>query len=1036
MVILNGDQAPFMARDTLSLEAMAGTILEDKYRLIRVLGSGAMAHVYEAEQIRLGRSVAVKIMRVALVSDKRSIERFRTEALAASRINHPNAIAIYDVGVTRESVPYMVMEHLRGTTLAQGLADKNFSVERIVSVGAQILSALEEAHGCGVIHRDLKSENVVLETRRDGSDFVKVLDFGIAAFVGSADQSIVGTPEYMAPEQIRGEPPHAATDIYAMGIMLYEMVCGRTPFAGVALSALLERHLTEIPAPPSRIASCPPALEDVILRALEKEPKRRFGDAREMRGALLAVVGSAGRTCPSCGERVLLGMRFCSACGADQGEGVGRSTLAYAAPQLPRVAPERPRPTRLTFDLSSSGAMFLGRDAESAELGAFLDAEPGGASTMAVVGQTGVGKARLVLEALHARSGEVVSFVAAPDPSGHQLSWYPILSMIEAVHGLPPRPTYDELTHALAQVALPARDAPGLAELFAVEGPLAPLELAVRRRETFAAAARTLAAAAQRWPRTVLCFIDADKYDQPSRKLIELLAQQVHGPSVRIVVTQATEELVPPDAKILRLEGLPTADAQGFLTLLIGDERAAALGRARLMDLTAGVPAAIQQLAGWLSLDNDPAQAPERIVDLVADRLGHLAPGARRLLQAIAAYGQVAARGDLSAELEENDPTGSVVAALVRAGLITSGSDDLTIPLAIVSQVAEACTPAESRRELSRAILEKPGAPLPLAIVAHHAETAGDLDRALSAYIAAGDDAVRRFDDPRAAALYHRAVTIARRLQGAGDPRASSELVAVSLRLADVLRYMNALALATGCLDEAEMFSPTQAQQAGIARARGRIALMAAGQTGHGIALLRRAIGIAFRAGDTEFLCDTYIDLASALAGQGNVADAIAELTEAVDTLTLGEGLEIAEKPYRLWMIGMRLASLHQRSGNVVAAKQLARSALVHAERTASAIGQGRLHALLAEILEASGDGNGALLHQARALEHMRRLGDRRSTAELLLACARITGDVAPPSSARRGTDPGRRRDAARRAVEAANELAAEIGWDTSSGSS
>src|SRR5215813_1988979 len=293
-----------MPRDTLSLEAMAGTILEDKYRLIRVLGSGAMAHLYEAEQIRLGRSVAVKIMRVALVSDKRSVERFRTEALAASRINHPNAIAIYDVGVTRDGVPYMVMEHLRGTTLAQALADRPFAVERIVSVGAQILSALEEAHGCGVIHRDLKSENVVLEARRDGSDFVKVLDFGIAAFVGSADQSIVGTPEYMAPEQIRGEPPLPATDIYAMGIMLYEMVTGRTPFAGVALSALLERHLTETRLPPSRSASCPPPLDAVSLKALEKQTRKRFADAREMRAALLATSGSAARACPGCGERI------------------------------------------------------------------------------------------------------------------------------------------------------------------------------------------------------------------------------------------------------------------------------------------------------------------------------------------------------------------------------------------------------------------------------------------------------------------------------------------------------------------------------------------------------------------------------------------------------------------------------------------------------------------------------------------------------------------------------------------------------------
>src|SRR5438046_545727 len=124
-MLLTGRRMP---RDTLALEAMAGTVLEDKYRLVRILGSGAMAHVYEAEQVRLGRSVAVKIMRVALASDRRSLDRFRIEGLAASRINHPNAIAIYDVGVTKDGIPFMVMEHLRGTTLANALATQRFPV--------------------------------------------------------------------------------------------------------------------------------------------------------------------------------------------------------------------------------------------------------------------------------------------------------------------------------------------------------------------------------------------------------------------------------------------------------------------------------------------------------------------------------------------------------------------------------------------------------------------------------------------------------------------------------------------------------------------------------------------------------------------------------------------------------------------------------------------------------------------------------------------------------------------------------------------
>jgi tetratricopeptide (TPR) repeat protein/tRNA A-37 threonylcarbamoyl transferase component Bud32 len=1027
-----------MPRDTLALDGMAGTVLEDKYRLVRVLGSGAMAHVYEAEQLRLGRSVAVKMLRVALLSDRKSLERFRTEALAASRINHPNAIAIYDVGITPDGVPFIVMEHLRGITLAGALAAQRFPVERIVNVGAQILSALEEAHGCGVIHRDLKSENVVLEARRDGTDFVKVLDFGIAAFVGSGDQSVVGTPEYMAPEQIRGDPPRPATDLYAMGVMLYEMIVGRTPFAGVSLTTLLERHLTEAPVPPDELAACPEILSATVLRALEKDPEARFEDARAMREALLAVLGGTRRSCGNCGARVIAGTRFCSACGVDFGEqrvtpatppgGVQRVTLACGSgPVGDGGSAPRPRPTRLTFDLSGDATALAGRGGELARIGEWLAAGPSAPRTLGLVGADGAGKARLALEVVRARVGELVTFIAAPDPSGHQQSWYPILSMIEAVLGLPPRPSFEELSDALVRLGLPARDAPGLAELFAVAGPLASLELAVRRRETFSAAVRTLGAVEHRFPRPVFCFIDIDRYDHPSRKVVEMLATAVAGTRIRMIVTAASADAVPAGSTILPVPGLDPADAHALLVRLVGDTRAQAVPPAHLAALTGGNPAHVQQLAGWLVLDNDLSQLPQRLVDLVASRLGHLPANARRLLQAIAAHGQVASRADLGALADDIDATGAALATLVRKGLVVANDDDMTIPFALVAQVAEACTPAETRRALATSILEQRAADLPVVLLGHHAEAAEQLDRALEAFITAGDDAVRRFDDPRAAALFHRATTLARRLQSAGDPGGARAVVAVSLRLADVLRYMGELALASGCLDEAELFSPDQTQQAGLLRARGRIALMS-GNAEAASQLLRRAIGLAFRSGETEFLCETYVDLASALAALGSVADAVAELGEAVDALTFGEGLARAGRPARLWMLGLRLASLHLRGGNTAHAKQVARDSLAHAERTGSLIGQGRLHTLLARIFEETGDTHAALSHQARALDHMRRLGDRRTTAELLLACARITGEVNPQEAT--GAAGRRSKDAARKAVDIANELAAEIGWD------
>jgi eukaryotic-like serine/threonine-protein kinase len=286
-----------MPRDTLALEAMAGTVLEEKYRLLRVIGSGAMAHVYEAEQIRLGRSVAVKIMRTGLMADKRSLERFRTEGLAASRINHPHAIAIYDLGVTKDGVPFLVMELLRGKTLANLLLEEPFTMERIVSMAAQILSALEEAHTCGVIHRDLKSENVIVDVRRDGSDFAKVLDFGIAAFQDRPDLSIVGTPEYMAPEQALGDPVDLRADVYAAGVLLYEMLTGELPLVAKTPMATIVAHQTRAPDPPSRHAFGIPAGADaLVLRALAKRPEDRFPSMEALAAEAARVRAGLART--------------------------------------------------------------------------------------------------------------------------------------------------------------------------------------------------------------------------------------------------------------------------------------------------------------------------------------------------------------------------------------------------------------------------------------------------------------------------------------------------------------------------------------------------------------------------------------------------------------------------------------------------------------------------------------------------------------------------------------------------------------------
>jgi serine/threonine protein kinase len=190
-------------------QRLIGRVLDDKYRLRACIGIGGSGAVYRADQIALGRTVAVKILNDELTRDPRLVKRFQDEALAASRLNHPNTVSIIDYGQTADGLLYLVMEHLHGPTLTHLIAKEHpLPAARVLGIVEQILAGVEEAHLAGVIHADLKSDNIIVEQRRTGADQVKVVDFGIARLVNAPregeDRNICGTPEYMAPELIGG----------------------------------------------------------------------------------------------------------------------------------------------------------------------------------------------------------------------------------------------------------------------------------------------------------------------------------------------------------------------------------------------------------------------------------------------------------------------------------------------------------------------------------------------------------------------------------------------------------------------------------------------------------------------------------------------------------------------------------------------------------------------------------------------------------------------------------------------------------------
>ncbi|ACY17676.1 serine/threonine-protein kinase [Haliangium ochraceum] len=280
-------------------DPLVGTRLGDRFLLRALLGIGAYGRVYRAEQVNLQRDVAIKVLEPRLAHDKDFVEQLYAEALITSRLSHPNVVSIIDFGRSEDGLVYIVMEYLRGLTLTDLLSRTwPMPLSRVGNILRQILFGLEEAHASDIVHADLKSDNILVEQRSRG-DLVKVVDFGIARLLDPVlpwthaasphVSKISGTPEYMAPEVIRGQKPSFAADIYAAGIVLYQLLVGRPPFEHQSFMQVLRSHIEE-PIPSLAVmradAPVPAAWEHLLHRALAKSPAARFESATAFREEL------------------------------------------------------------------------------------------------------------------------------------------------------------------------------------------------------------------------------------------------------------------------------------------------------------------------------------------------------------------------------------------------------------------------------------------------------------------------------------------------------------------------------------------------------------------------------------------------------------------------------------------------------------------------------------------------------------------------------------------------------------------------------
>lgn len=279
-------------------ELMPGFSLDGKYRLEQPIGRGGMAQVWLATDLKIAREVVIKLMHKHLAGEEESMKRFEHECRLMAQIKHPNVVTIYDAGCYRNWLPYLVMEYIKGESLRDLIDERGPApIKAAVAITTQICAGLQDAHDAGIVHRDLKPENIMIQDRSYRQDAVKIADFGIARLLGSKeritrDGMVIGTIEYISPEQLEDAEIDGRTDLYALGVMLFEILTGEMPFNAKTVEGMMMQHLLSKPElPSSKREDIAPGsdLDQIVEKCLQKKARNRFQSADELREALTRV---------------------------------------------------------------------------------------------------------------------------------------------------------------------------------------------------------------------------------------------------------------------------------------------------------------------------------------------------------------------------------------------------------------------------------------------------------------------------------------------------------------------------------------------------------------------------------------------------------------------------------------------------------------------------------------------------------------------------------------------------------------------------
>ncbi|HEY0252122.1 MAG TPA: protein kinase, partial [Kofleriaceae bacterium] len=616
---------------------LVGRVLGDKFKLTACIGIGGSGAVYKADQIALGRTVAVKILNEELSVDTRMISRFRGEAMSASRLNHPNCVSIIDYGQAPDGLLYLAMEYVKGPTLTQLLVNENpLDVDRVLDIIVQTLQGIEEAHLAGVVHADLKADNIILDQRRAGVDTVKIVDFGIARLVTGVrdvneDRSISGTPEYMAPEVISGAPPSFASDIYAVGIILYELLAERTPFFAGSTTEILTNHLKKQPQLLAlRREGIPADVDTVMAKALAKHPTDRFTNAAEMREAITVIRARLRNLpttdkCISCGTSCQPGWKFCPECATPR----VRVSKTFEIPTLHVQA-------GLILPLD-----FTGRAHELEQLLRHMRQAAGPSNGLLVIGNEGAGRSATLHRAYKQLTPETRTiYQVGPDPSGLAAPFYPIRSLLAAILQLPPVASESDLRKSVLAIGLNDRDVPGIAQLFGHPTSLLELEPPVRRREMVWSALRAIERANAHGPATIVCE-DIDRFDHPSLEILRRATEtsDLVLPPIVMTATASFGEQWPSQISRLEIGALEAHDLEALVKSVAKQGMRGMPTVQQLFETTRAYPGHVDHVVRYLLEGGKSEDTKVSLPDLIAARLSMLTPATRNVLQAAAVLG-------------------------------------------------------------------------------------------------------------------------------------------------------------------------------------------------------------------------------------------------------------------------------------------------------------------------------------------------------------------------------------------------------------